>query len=97
MARDPRVRSFVLVAVMGISVLAGIAAIHSELDENTRNIIACISIAVVIVGFILHQILVRCPHCGRWIRRPRGECCRYCGMDYSSDEIVNDDDHKHRH
>ena len=59
MARDPRVRSFVLVAVMGISVLAGIAAIHSELDENTRNIIACISIAVVIVGFILHQILVR--------------------------------------
>ena len=68
MARDPRVRSFVLVAVMGISVLAGIAAIHSELDENTRNIIACISIAVVIVGFILHQILVRCPHCGRWIR-----------------------------
>jgi hypothetical protein len=77
---------------MGIGILAGIAAMHSDLDVNTRNLIAGISIAVAIAGFILHFLLVRCPHCGRWIRKPYGDCCRYCGMDY---EAANDD-HKHQ-
>ena len=90
MPRDPRVRSFIFVAVMGIGVLAAIAAMHSTLDVNTCNIVCGISIAVVIAGLILHFILVRCPHCGRWIRKPYGDCCRYCGKDYTGDESGSD-------
>lgn len=90
MPRDPRVRSSIFVAVMGIGVLAAIAAMHSNLDVNTRNIVCGISIAVVFAGLILHFILVRCPHCGRWIRKTYGDCCRYCGRDYSSDEPDSD-------
>ena len=57
-----------------------------------RRIILVISIAVIIVGLILHFVLVRCPHCGRWIRKPYGEYCRYCGKKYSDDDSLYDED-----
>ena len=96
MPNDPRIRSFICIATMGTGIIACMAAMHSELDGNTRFIVSGISIALVIIGFILHFILVRCPHCGRWIRKPYGEYCRYCGKEYMAEEVVPDDDYDYR-
>lgn len=85
MDKDPRVRSFICVAIMGTGIIAAMAAMHSGLDESASHIIFGIAIAVAVVGFILHFVLVRCPHCDRWIRKPYGEYCRYCGKEYTGD------------
>ena len=94
MSSDPRIRSFISVAIMAAGVFGARAAMHSDLDDGMKQIVLGISLAVLFLGFILHFALVRCPHCGAWIRRPYGDYCRYCGKKYSEeDDNYNEDDY----
>ena len=93
MSTDPRIKSFISIAIMAAGVLGAMAANHSELEVGLKQIVLGISLAVLFFGFILHFALVRCPHCNAWIRRPYGDYCRYCGKKYSEEDNYNEDDY----
>ena len=93
MYTDPRIKSFISVAIMAAGVLGAMAANHSELEVGLKQIVIGISLAVLFFGFILHFALVRCPHCNAWIRRPYGDYCRCCGKKYSEEDNYNEDDY----
>lgn len=42
---------------------------------------------VIIVGtLIFHLIFYRCPHCGKYLDRSRGDYCPYCGEELEEEE-----------
>jgi len=55
------------------AVIGGIGAL--------ANVLAMVIIGVVLLigGIIFHIITYRCPHCGCFLDRSRGEYCPHCG------------------
>ena len=55
MSTDPRIKSFISVAIMAVGVLGAMAANHSELEDGLKHIVLGIALAVLFFGFILHS------------------------------------------
>ncbi|SFQ06763.1 hypothetical protein SAMN05216343_12245 [Oscillibacter sp. PC13] len=70
---------------VGIMVAGLFPMILCVLDGNRQQLM-WLGMLVFFAGMALNFLLVRCPHCGKWLGQHPSEYCRECGgkIDYQA-------------
>lgn len=78
MLSPQKVRMIVWITLL-IGFIIGVVGMFTDITA-----LAVIGVIVMICAIIVHFVLYRCSHCGKFLDRSTGEFCPYCG------EKVND-------